>query len=119
MAQDFYEVLGVERSASSKEIQAAYRRLARRYHPDVTGGDKAAEERFKAANEAHEVLSDDKKRAAYDRWGDQWLHADQLLVATKESLCSAEQRCGPGGAESRYEYFQQRSVSWFFWGCSF
>ena len=78
MAQDFYEVLGVERSASSKEIQAAYRRLARRYHPDVTGGDKAAEERFKAANEAHEVLSDAKKRAAYDRFGDQWMHADQL-----------------------------------------
>ena len=78
MAQDFYEVLGVERSASSKEIQAAYRRLARRYHPDVTGGDKAAEERFKAANEAHEVLSDAEKRAAYDRFGDQWMHADQL-----------------------------------------
>lgn len=78
MAQDFYEVLGVERDASSKDIQAAYRRLARRYHPDLTGGDKAAEERFKAANEAHEVLSDAKKRAAYDRFGDQWMHADQL-----------------------------------------
>jgi curved DNA-binding protein len=77
-SNDFYQVLGVDRKASQKEIQAAYRRLARKYHPDVTGGDEAAEDRFKSVNEAHEVLSDETKRAAYDKWGDQWEHAEQL-----------------------------------------
>ena len=78
MAQDFYQTLGVARDASEKEIASAYRRLARRYHPDVTGGDKAAEQRFKEVNAAHDVLADAGKRAAYDKWGDQWEHAEQL-----------------------------------------
>ncbi len=78
MAQDFYQVLGVARDASDKEIASAYRRLARQYHPDVTGGDKASEERFKDVNAAHAVLSNQDKRAAYDKWGDQWEHAEQL-----------------------------------------
>ncbi len=82
--RDYYQILSVARSASRKEIQAAYRRLARQYHPDVTGGDKAAEERFKEINAAHEVLSDNKKRAAYDRWGDQWPHAEQLEQMQRE-----------------------------------
>ncbi len=76
--QDFYQVLGLKRAASQKEIQTAYRRLARKFHPDVTGGDTEAEERFKVVNEAHDVLADEKKRTAYDKWGDQWEHADQL-----------------------------------------
>ena len=78
MATSFYEILGLPRTASHKEIQAAYKRLARKYHPDVTGGDKEAEEHFKKVNEANEVLSDETARAAYDKWGDQWAHADQL-----------------------------------------
>lgn len=64
--QDYYDVLGVPRTASQKEIRAAFRKLARRYHPDVKPGDKAAEARFKAINEAHEVLSDPEKRRRYD-----------------------------------------------------
>ena len=78
MANDYYQTLGVQRQASPKEIQSAYRRLARKYHPDVTGGDTAAEERFKTINEAHEVLSDKAKRAAYDKWGDRWMQAAQV-----------------------------------------
>ena len=78
MALDFYQTLGVDRHASDKEISSAYRRLARQYHPDLTGGDKAAEERFKRVNAAHDVLSDPDKREAYNRWGDQWEHAEQL-----------------------------------------
>ena len=78
MAQDFYQTLGVNRDASEKDISSAYRRLARQYHPDVTGGDKDAEQRFKQVNAANDVLSDPDKRAAYDRWGDQWEHAEQL-----------------------------------------
>ena len=89
MAKDYYATLGIKRDASAKDVQSAYRRLARKYHPDVTGGDKAAEEHFKSINEANEVLSDPTKRAAYDKWGDRWTHADQL-----EQM---EQRRGYGG----------------------
>jgi curved DNA-binding protein len=67
--QDYYRTLGVERNASEKEIKRAFRKLAREYHPDVNPGDKQAEERFKAINEAHEVLSDPDKRAKYDQLG--------------------------------------------------
>ncbi|MGX1562142.1 DnaJ C-terminal domain-containing protein [Streptomyces sp. NPDC055506] len=69
MAQDFYEALGVSRTASQDEIQQAYRKLARKYHPDVNK-DPGAEERFKDLNEAYSVLSDPKTRARYDRFGE-------------------------------------------------
>ena len=67
--RDYYEVLGVERGASDKDIKKAYRRMAMKHHPDRNPGDKAAEESFKELNEAFEVLSDDQKRAAYDQYG--------------------------------------------------
>jgi DnaJ-class molecular chaperone len=70
--KDYYKTLGVSRSASAKEIKAAYRKLARKYHPDVNPGDKQAEARFKEINEAHEVLSDHDKRNRYDQLGSNW-----------------------------------------------
>ena len=66
---DYYELLGVARKASVKDIRAAYRKLARKYHPDLNPGDKASEEKFKQVQEAYDVLSDAKKRQAYDQFG--------------------------------------------------
>ena len=67
--RDYYEVLGVDKSASAADIKKAYRRLAMKYHPDRNNGDKEAEAKFKEIGEAYEVLGDEQKRAAYDRFG--------------------------------------------------
>jgi len=67
--RDYYEILGVDRSASDTEIKKAYRKLAKKYHPDVNSGDKEAEAKFKEANEAYEILIDPKKRSQYDQFG--------------------------------------------------
>jgi curved DNA-binding protein len=73
--KDYYDVLGVPRTASQKEISAAFRKLARKYHPDLNKDDKQAESRFKELSEAHEVLSDTKKRKLYDQFGENWASA--------------------------------------------
>ena len=75
MTRSLYETLGVAKDATPDAIRAAYRKLARTHHPDATGGDKAAEEKFKAISVAYDVLSDEKKRAAYDEFGDASLQA--------------------------------------------
>jgi len=67
--RDYYEVLGVDRSVSAQELKSAYRKLAMQFHPDRNPGDQTAEEKFKEAAEAYEVLSDADKRARYDRFG--------------------------------------------------
>ena len=77
-SKDYYRTLGVKREATEQEIKQAYRRLARKFHPDVNPGDKSGEAKFKEINEAYEVLSDKDKRQKYDTYGDQWQHADQF-----------------------------------------
>src|SRR5882762_5958977 len=70
--KDYYETLGVPRTATESDIRNEYRQLARKHHPDVNPGDKSAEEKFKDINEAYEVLSDADKRKRYDRLGPNW-----------------------------------------------
>ena len=70
--KDYYKILGIAKGASEKEIKAAYRRLARKFHPDMNQGDAKAEARFKEINEANEVLSDPEKRRRYDELGANW-----------------------------------------------
>lgn len=74
---NYYDVLGVAKNATEKEIRQAYRRLARQYHPDVNRNDAAAEDKFKEINEAYGVLSDEDSRKKYDRYGDNWRHAEE------------------------------------------
>jgi curved DNA-binding protein len=78
MAENYYELLGVNQNASDKEIKTAYRRLARKLHPDVNPGDQRAQNQFKKVNEAYEVVGDHARRKDYDQFGDNWKHADQM-----------------------------------------
>jgi molecular chaperone DnaJ len=88
--KNYYETLGVKKSASADDIRKAFRKLARKYHPDVNPGDKAAEEKFKALSEANDVLSDPKKRKIYDQVG---FYSDNIDAATAEAYA----RAGGGG----------------------
>ena len=96
MARDYYDVLGLKRGAASKEIKQAYRKLARKHHPDVNAGDKAAEERFKEINQAYEVLSDAEKRKKYDRYGERWEMAEAYEKARAEA--------GARGGSQSYQF---------------
>ena len=87
--RDYYEALGVPRTASQKEISAAFRKLARKYHPDLNANDKQAEARFKELSEAHEVLSDANKRKLYDSFGENWASAQAAGI-------NPDDRRGPG-----------------------
>ena len=91
--KDYYEILGVKKSASADDIRKAFRKLARKYHPDVNPGDKSAEEKFKAISEANEVLSDPKKRKIYDQVG---FYSDNIDPATAEAYARAGQSGGGG-----------------------
>jgi curved DNA-binding protein len=81
---DYYKILGVSKSATEKEIKTAYRKLARKYHPDLNPNDKGAEKKFKEINEANEVLSDKENRKKYDKYGENWQHGEEFEKAQKQ-----------------------------------
>src|SRR5947209_1501157 len=98
--QDYYGTLGVSKTASQAEIKKAYRKLAREWHPDRKPGDKDAERRFKALNEAHAVLSDPGKREKYDRFGRDWEAYSRAGAAA--GAAGGADPFGPGGPFAGY-----------------
>src|SRR5712691_910876 len=93
--KNYYEILGVKKSASADDIRKAFRKLARKFHPDVNPGDKVAEEKFKTLSEANDVLSDPKKRKVYDQVG---FYSDNIDAATADAYARAGSRGGgPAG----------------------
>jgi molecular chaperone DnaJ len=95
-AKNYYDILGVKKDATDKDIKQAYRRLARKYHPDVNPGNKSAETTFKEINGAYEVISDVEKRKKYDKYGDKWQYADQLDQQSQQQAQYQQYSTGDG-----------------------
>src|SRR6185295_18611981 len=107
--RDYYQVLGLPKSASAEDIKKAYRRLARQFHPDLHSGSKKSEmeKKFKELNAAHEVLSDPDKRKKYDQFGANWEQADAYEQARRQA--GAQRERGPNtpfGSEGFFEIFE-------------
>ncbi|HLZ34204.1 MAG TPA: J domain-containing protein [Nitrospira sp.] len=111
-SRDYYQILGIARSASADDVKKAYRRLARQYHPDLHGGAKKSEmeKKFKELNEAHEVLSDPDKRKKYDQYGAQWEQAEAFEKARRQAGAGGfggqDARGGFGGGEAFSDMFE-------------
>ena len=102
---DYYKILGVSKNASAKDIKKAYRKLARKYHPDLNPNDKVAEKKFKEINEANEVLSDPKNRKKYDQYGEHWQNAEAYEKAKQQQQYSQQYSTqGDFGAYSEEDF---------------
>ena len=110
---DYYKILGINKSATEKEIKKAYRKLARKYHPDVNPDNKEAEKKFKEINEANEVLSNSENRKKYDKYGKDWQHADEFEKAKRQQQ-QYQQGGGRSGNGQPYSNFEGEDFSDFF-----
>ena len=99
---DYYKILGIDKTATSKDVKNAYRKLARKHHPDLNPNDKDAKRNFQAINEANEVLSDREKRKKYDKYGKDWQHAEQFEKSEQYQNQSHSSR-GSGFSGRQYE----------------
>ncbi len=106
---DYYKILGIDKSASEEDIKKAYRKLARKLHPDLNPNDKEAHHKFQQINEANEVLSDPEKRKKYDTYGKDWQHADQF-----EQQKKSRQQSQNTGGQQFYENAEGGDFSSFF-----
>jgi len=97
---DYYKILGIQKEATSKEIRTAYRKLARKFHPDLNPNDKDAKRNFQQINEANEVLSDPEKRKKYDQYGKDWQHAEEFEKANQNQRTSDKRRQSFSGDRS-------------------
>lgn len=112
---DYYKVLGVNKSATEKEIKTAYRKLARQYHPDLNPKDKDAKKKFQEINEANEVLSDPEKRKKFDQYGKDWQHAEEFEKARSQQQSQRHsQSSGPWNAETFESPYGESGFSDFF-----
>ena len=93
---DYYKVLGISKSANQSDIKKAYRKLARKYHPDLNPNDTIAEKKFKEINEANEVLSNTENRKKYDAYGENWQHAEDYEKAKQQQKKYGQQRAYQG-----------------------
>jgi curved DNA-binding protein len=105
---DYYKILGVDKMASPEDIKKAYRKLARRYHPDLNPNDKDAVKKFQQINEAHEVLSDAEKRKKYDQYGADWKNAEQFEQARKQRKASSQ--ANPFEQGGNYNYADEEGT---------
>lgn len=108
---DYYKILGLDKNASDADIKKAYRKLARKHHPDLNPNDKEAHIRFQQINEANEVLSDPEKRKKYDEYGENWKHADQFEQARQQQQAnqgqwSQQEFSGAFGDERFSDFFE-------------
>ena len=112
---DYYKILGLNKNADEKDIKKAYRKLARKYHPDINPNDKEAERKFKEINEANEVLSNPENRKKYDKYGKDWKHADEIEKQRAQQAKYARSSGGgnpfggfSGGGQGDYsDFFEQ------------
>ncbi len=104
---DYYKILELQKTATEKDIKNAYRKLARKFHPDLNPNDKEAERKFKEVNEANEVLSNPEKRKKYDKYGKDWKHADQFEKAKQQQQSRSTNQGGPQfGNEDYSDFFE-------------
>lgn len=109
---DYYKILGLEKNASADDIKKAYRKLARKYHPDMNPNDKESEKKFKELNEANEVLSNPENRTKYDKYGENWKHGEEYERAQQQQR--QQYSANSGGGFSGADFGESEDFSDFF-----